>query len=311
MESEDLSNKIRLAGIECVVLNAKNDRLEAGIIADAGRRGAVTISTNMAGRGTDILLGGQDGHAKEDVTSLGGLYVIGTNRHESRRIDDQLRGRAGRQGDPGSSQFMISLEDDLWIRHGLHADLSHELKRSKTGFNHRMTKAVNYAQRVLEGRSREMRRTLFDYSSFLEKQRLVNLGLKRHILEKTAEEKRELICEKINGLWSEHLSFSMDLREGIHLLRIGGEDPLKIWQNKLDSQFQLIMSRCEKVSMAFEDSKQEGAQPVAPGSTWTYILNDDPFDGRMDLLENSKMGFQIDVPSMLLLTAARKAKKRS
>jgi preprotein translocase subunit SecA len=94
------------------VLNAKNDEAEAAIVAHAGRRGEVTISTNMAGRGTDIPL-------DPGVADLGGLYVIGTNRHEARRIDNQLRGRAGRQGDPGRSQFFVSLEDDLITRYGI------------------------------------------------------------------------------------------------------------------------------------------------------------------------------------------------
>ena len=108
-ESEALSRF--LTGIPHRVLNAKNDEVEAAIIAEAGQRGAVTISTNMAGRGTDIQLG-------EGVAALGGLYVIGTNKHESRRIDDQLRGRAGRQGDPGCSRFFISLEDELMTKYG-------------------------------------------------------------------------------------------------------------------------------------------------------------------------------------------------
>src|SRR5439155_12347309 len=94
------------------VLNARHDEREAAIIARAGQRGAVTVSTNMAGRGTDIRLG-------EGVVKLGGLYVIGTNKHESRRIDNQLRGRAGRQGDPGSSRFFVSFEDELLVKYGI------------------------------------------------------------------------------------------------------------------------------------------------------------------------------------------------
>ena len=112
-ESERLSAMVAEAGIAHRVLNARQDAEEARIVAGAGQRGAVTISTNMAGRGTDIVLG-------EGVAALGGLHVIGTNRHESRRIDHQLRGRAGRQGDPGSSQFFVSLEDDLLVRFGIH-----------------------------------------------------------------------------------------------------------------------------------------------------------------------------------------------
>jgi preprotein translocase subunit SecA len=104
--SEALSKKLKKRGIKHSVLNAKNHEGEAEIIAMAGQAGAVTISTNMAGRGTDIVLG-------EGVTDLGGLHIMGTERHESRRIDNQLRGRSGRQGDPGSSRFYLALEDDL------------------------------------------------------------------------------------------------------------------------------------------------------------------------------------------------------
>ena len=104
--SESLSEKLKKRGIKHTVLNAKHHSQEAEIVALAGQKGAVTISTNMAGRGTDIVLG-------EGVTDLGGLHILGTGRHESRRIDNQLRGRSGRQGDPGSSRFYLSLEDDL------------------------------------------------------------------------------------------------------------------------------------------------------------------------------------------------------
>ena len=118
-ESASLAESLVKENVACEVLNAKRDALEAQIIAQAGRLDAVTISTNMAGRGTDIRLGGSDEDEKKQVASLGGLYVIGTNTHESRRIDNQLRGRAGRQGDPGTSQFFISLEDDLFVKYRL------------------------------------------------------------------------------------------------------------------------------------------------------------------------------------------------
>ena len=112
-ESENLAARLRTVGVSCEVLNAKNDAEEAAIVARAGQFGAVTISTNMAGRGTDIRLGG------DRVVALSGLYVIGTNRHESRRVDLQLRGRAGRQGDPGESRFFVSLDDELLVRYGI------------------------------------------------------------------------------------------------------------------------------------------------------------------------------------------------
>ncbi|UCG26486.1 MAG: accessory Sec system translocase SecA2, partial [Chloroflexota bacterium] len=118
-ESEQLAADLRAAGVQGNVLNARRDDQEARIVAEAGALGAVTISTNMAGRGTDIRLGGHDGRDYDRVAAQGGLYVIGTNLHESRRIDDQLRGRVGRQGDPGNSRFFVSLDDDLLTRYGI------------------------------------------------------------------------------------------------------------------------------------------------------------------------------------------------
>ena len=118
-ESDRLARVVREAGIPCEVLNARTDEREARIIARAGALGAVTLSTNMAGRGTDIRLGGPEETDRERVLELGGLYVLGTNRHESVRVDQQLRGRAGRQGDPGPTRLFLSLEDDLIVRYGI------------------------------------------------------------------------------------------------------------------------------------------------------------------------------------------------
>ena len=115
MNNEIISEYLRKAGISHEVLNAKNHEREGAIIAQAGRAGSVTVATNMAGRGVDIVLGGNPSTPEEaqKVKDAGGLYVMGTERHEARRIDNQLRGRSGRQGDPGSTQFFLSLEDDL------------------------------------------------------------------------------------------------------------------------------------------------------------------------------------------------------
>ena len=117
VESEQLAAALKEAGVECRILNAKHD--EAEVVAEAGSLGAVTISTNMAGRGTDIRLGGGDGREHAAVVARGGLYVIGTNRHESLRVDQQLRGRSGRQGDPGASRFFVSVEDPIIARYGI------------------------------------------------------------------------------------------------------------------------------------------------------------------------------------------------
>ena len=167
-ESEELAAHLGSAGVPCHVLNAKNDEREAAIVADAGAVGAVTISTNMAGRGTDIRLGGSDERSREKALALGGLYVIGCNRHESRRIDNQLRGRSGRQGDPGRSRFFVSLEDDLVSRYGVGQldDLAHSgnadgLLSSDPELTHR----IAHSQRVIEGETFEIRRTLRKYAA--------------------------------------------------------------------------------------------------------------------------------------------------
>jgi preprotein translocase subunit SecA len=184
-ESEGLARDLRCAGIKCAVLNAKNDELEAGIVAKAGMLGAVTISTNMAGRGVDIKLGGSDESQRDAVLALGGLYVIGTNRHESLRIDRQLRGRAGRQGDPGASCFFISLEDDLFDHYGLTKML---LTRHRLGpqdealTSSSIRREITHAQRIIEGQNFDIRRTLFKFSSLVEVQRQIVQARREEVL---------------------------------------------------------------------------------------------------------------------------------
>jgi preprotein translocase subunit SecA len=166
--SEHLSHQLKKRGVKHVVLNAKHHEREAEIVAQAGQRGAVTIATNMAGRGTDIVLG-------EGVADLGGLHVLGTERHEARRIDNQLRGRTGRQGDAGSSQFFLSLEDDLLRVFGMDR-LQGLMKRlgMEEGVpieDRLVTKAIERAQKQVEGRNFEIRKHLLEYDDVMEKQR--------------------------------------------------------------------------------------------------------------------------------------------
>ena len=216
--SEALSDMLKRNGIEHEVLNAKNHAREATIIAQAGRPGAVTVSTNMAGRGTDIILGGnpealniseEDWQPAHDrVIELGGLYVIGTSRHESRRIDNQLRGRCGRQGDPGETRFFTSTEDDMVRRFGgdrikgimnlvgLDDDVPIE--------NRMITKAMSGAQSKVEGFHFEVRKNLVDYDDVVNSQRnkiygmrrraLVGEGLKEDILFRVEEEVQALVA---------------------------------------------------------------------------------------------------------------------
>jgi preprotein translocase subunit SecA len=213
--SERLSKLLQKRKVKHVVLNAKYHEREADIVAQAGRMGAVTIATNMAGRGTDIVLGGSpEGLAKMEATAettpdelaalmekyetlcakekaqvldAGGLHILGTERHESRRIDNQLRGRSGRQGDPGSSRFFLSLEDDLmrifasdWVRKmmdrlGMEEDIPIESRM--------VSKSIERAQKQVEGRNFEIRKHLLEYDDVMNKQRVAVYKLRRQILE--------------------------------------------------------------------------------------------------------------------------------
>ncbi|HEC31569.1 MAG TPA: preprotein translocase subunit SecA, partial [Deltaproteobacteria bacterium] len=179
-KSEQLSKMLKREGIKHEVLNAKNHEKEAQIVAQAGQRGAVTISTNMAGRGTDIVLG-------EGVAELGGLHIIGTERHESRRIDNQLRGRAGRQGDPGSSRFYLSLEDDL-MRIFAADRISGLMKRvgmeEDEPIEHNLiSKAIENAQRRVEAQNFNIRKQLLDFDNVMNTQREVIYKQRREALE--------------------------------------------------------------------------------------------------------------------------------
>ena len=178
--NEYLSGLLKKAGLKHEILNAKNHEREAEIIAKAGEKGAITLATNMAGRGTDIKLG-------EGVKELGGLCVVGTERHESRRIDNQLRGRAGRQGDPGKSQFFVSFEDDLMKRFGTDR-IKMMLKslgiaetqaiRSKA-----LTRSIETAQKKVEGNNYDIRKTLLDYDNVLNEQREIIYSRRNEILD--------------------------------------------------------------------------------------------------------------------------------
>jgi len=178
--NEKLSALLKKEGLKHEVLNAKNHEREAEIIAKAGEKGAITIATNMAGRGTDIKLG-------EGVKELGGLCVIGTERHESRRIDNQLRGRAGRQGDPGMSQFFVSFDDDLMRRFGtekikqmlINVGFSDDQAiRSKT-----FTKSIESAQKKVEGNNYDTRKSLLDYDNVMNEQREIIYARRNEILD--------------------------------------------------------------------------------------------------------------------------------
>jgi len=175
--SEFLSMMMRQRKIPHEILNAKNHAREAQIIEKAGRKGSVTIATNMAGRGTDIKL-------DEESRALGGLAVLGSERHESRRIDNQLRGRSGRQGDPGFSRFFVSFEDDLMIRHGSERFESVYSQLGDVAIENKMiTKQIEGAQRRVEGINFDIRKSLLEYDDVLRQQREIMYDQRNHVLE--------------------------------------------------------------------------------------------------------------------------------
>ena len=194
-KSEQLSHCLKKNGIKHSVLNAKHHEKEAEIIAQAGQKKGVTIATNMAGRGTDIVLG-------EGVTGLGGLHITGTERHESRRIDNQLRGRSGRQGDPGSSRFYLSLEDDLMRIFGSEkiSGIMEKLgMENGQPIEHPMvSKAVANAQKKVEAHNFDIRKHLLEYDDVMNKQREIFYGLRREILKN--ENHREMLIEMAEEL---------------------------------------------------------------------------------------------------------------
>ena len=200
-KSEQLSHRLKKYGIKHNVLNAKHHEKEAEIIAQAGQKKGVTIATNMAGRGTDIVLG-------EGVSELGGLHITGTERHESRRIDNQLRGRSGRQGDPGSSRFYLSLEDDLMRIFGsekISGIMGKLGMENGEPIEHPMvSKAVANAQKKVEAHNFDIRKHLLEYDDVMNKQREVFYGLRRDILNN--ENHREMLLEMADELVHEVLN---------------------------------------------------------------------------------------------------------
>jgi preprotein translocase subunit SecA len=317
-DSERLAAVLRGRGLVCAVLNARNDEEEASVVARAGWLGAVTISTNMAGRGTDIRLG-RDDSERDQVLALGGLYVLGTHRHDSVRIDDQLRGRAGRQGDPGTSRFFISLDDDLMVRHGIH-DLiprGHLPEPQDDPVEDPIVlREIDRVQRIVEGQSFDIRRTLFKYSSIVEGQRELVAARRADalvgatgILAATAPQRyqellatagdtgirlaeRQVSLALLDELWADHLARVADIREGIHLHALAGtspfgagQDPLVAFHRAVADAFGLawggldddIVTRLLTAHVTSQgvDLEREGLD--VPASTWTYIINDDPF----------------------------------
>ncbi|SCL22142.1 protein translocase subunit secA [Micromonospora pallida] len=313
-ESEQLAAGLNAAGVPCVVLNAKNDDEEATIIAEAGAYGAVTVSTQMAGRGVDIRLGGSDQSDRERVAELGGLYVMGSGRHDSRRVDDQLRGRAGRQGDPGGSVFLVSLEDDLVTRHaGDTVPASPRMNADGLVTDTQVDYAVEHAQRVAEGVNHEIHRNTWRYSVVIEQQRkalaerrerlltseVAALMLLDRVPEKAGEMDEDLLTRAArwialyhtDRLWAEHLAELSEVREGVHLRALGRLDPLDEFHRAAVPAFNALIPEIETRTIATftetefdEDWEPDAGELVRPSATWTYLVHDNPFGSELDRL---------------------------
>lgn len=240
-QSEQLSHMLKQAGVVHNVLNAKYHELEAQIVAQAGQKGQVTIATNMAGRGTDIVLG-------DEVADLGGLAILGTERHESRRIDNQLRGRAGRQGDKGSSQFFLSLEDDLMrifggdnIKKFMEKMGLEEDEEIKSGM---VSSAIQKAQKRVEERNFDIRKYVLEYDDVMNQQRKVVYEQRRKILE--GEDMKAQILDMVDSLIQRGLDAYADA---------------KLYPEEWD--FEGLLKYCEKYFLAPGEVKLEDIEEMS------------------------------------------------
>jgi len=306
-KSEKLSKLLRQRGIKHEVLNAKNHEREAAIIAQAGRAGAVTVATNMAGRGVDIVLGGvpPTEENRKKVIDNNGLFVLGTERHESRRIDNQLRGRSGRQGDPGESRFYISLEDDLMRIFGgerLKGMMETLGLPDDQPIEHKMiSRAIESAQRRVEGHNFDIRKHLVEYDDVMNKHREVIYGRRRKILmmdplkenwlhekimEMFADNERDNYQKKvsqygidiikqaeravflavIDRFWIDHLNTMDSLRTSIGLRGYGQVDPLVVYKQEAFRMFEMLLRDIddEVLNVLIKLEMQQAEVPSAP-----------------------------------------------
>ncbi len=311
-ESEDLCARLLRRGVPAVVLNAKNDEEEAHVIAEAGKLAAVTVSTQMAGRGTDIRLGGSEATEsdKDAVAGLGGLHVVGTGRHRTERLDNQLRGRAGRQGDPGSSVFFASWSDDVVTAHVEPSKLPMECDETGRITSAKAAGLLDHAQRVAEGRLLDVHANTWRYNQLTAQQRSILVERRNTLLSTAAarEELRELAPERYAELaehlsdddlericrqimlyhldrgWADHLAYLADMRESIHLRALGRQNPLDEFHRlAVDAFGHLAADAIEASQQTFEtanlldgDAGLDLSKLARPTSTWTYMVHDNP-----------------------------------
>ena len=309
-ESEELHERLLHRGVPAVVLNAKNDAEEAQVIAEAGKYGVITVSTQMAGRGTDIRLGGSDEADHDRVAELGGLHVVGTGRHHTERLDNQLRGRAGRQGDPGSSVFFSSWEDDVVAANLERNKLPMETDEDGRVVSPKTSGLLDHAQRVAEGRLLDVHANTWRYNQLIAQQRAIIVDRRNTLLrtataraelaelaperyqelsDELSEQRLEKICRLImlyhlDRGWADHLAYLADIRESIHLRALGRQNPLDEFHRlAVDAFASLAADAIEAAQQTFETAnvveEEQGldlSKLARPTSTWTYMVNDNP-----------------------------------
>lgn len=308
-ESESLALRLQRTGLDTRVLNAKNDADEAAIIARAGEYAAVTISTQMSGRGTDIRLGGADESDRDRVVASGGLAVVSTGRYPSKRLDAQFRGRAGRQGDPGTSVTFVSLAYQL-VQANAPAHLLAEIARQANALPMtRRRRFVNTAQAISEGGRLDRHRATWTYNQAIAAQRSTVLaqrgevangnvaldGLRlligehfRHLedsrgneIEETA---RKVVLYYLDDHWMQHLALLQEVRDGIHLRALAGQKPADEFHRIALREFHGFFDTVYEDAAAFiktleptdigRDLEELGLR--RPSATWTYMATDDP-----------------------------------
>jgi len=319
-ESERLAARLAALGVPCVVLNAKNDAEEAAIVAEAGTHGAVTVSTQMAGRGTDIRLGGASGADHGRVAGLGGLYVIGTTRHHTARLDDQLRGRAGRQGDPGGSVFFASLDDDLVTQHVPDAAGPTAVGPDGLVGDKGARELVNHAQRVAEAAALEIHANTWHYHQLSAQHRTI-VGARRDELLRTdtaaremdrdcperykalldsvgepvlVEAVRQIALHHLDRAWADHLAMLADLRESIHLWALARERPLAEYHRAAIPAFRQALADADERTRETFSTARITADGVdldtdglrRPTATWTYLVHENPFGSTLEMVLN-------------------------
>ncbi|WOH93579.1 accessory Sec system translocase SecA2 [Corynebacterium urealyticum] len=309
--SERIAEALAARGVESSILNAKNHEAEAAVVAEAGRPGHVTVSTQMAGRGTDIKLGGKDEFARDAAVEAGGLHVVGVGRFRSQRLDNQLRGRAGRQGDPGSSVFFVSLQDDVVETGGAGESLEAQPDASGRLDQKKVANFVDHCQRVTEGQMLDIHATTWKYNKLIKDQRdiidarrqklldtdaawqeladaqpqkaasLQEQGIEQTVLEQSA---RAIMLFHLDLEWSEHLAYLDDIRESIHLRAIARESPIDEFHRMSIAAFGDLAARAvNKAEDTFAEAKftsegvdLDGLGLHKPSATWTYMVNDNP-----------------------------------